>query len=352
MNYTEWKQEYLELLIKLIKQHEYSKDYTQTYITELANELLERGGFFEDFNWWKEVSPKKASKESFKLWLADYFEEQTMDIQKVLEQHKIWVDSNGKEGERADLSDATLINLDLSGVDLRGAQLRDINLSGADLRNTNLSDADLTDANLRGAWLMGATLEHANLSETNLSNADLTDANLSSARLMGASLKCADLYGANLSGTNLIDADLSGTILNCADLKSADLMYSKLIGARLISADLSGADLRNTNLSGAHLTDANLRGADLREANFNQTILPKSTFIILGEYYFVSICGDCVRAGCQVYSASEWRQFSMHDISRMHGLRAIRFYPRLLDIIDFYCGKGERPEWLKERNNG
>ena len=154
-----------------------------------------------------------------------------MDIKKVLEQHKIWVDSNGKEGERADLSDATLINLDLSGVDLRGAQLRDINLSGADLRN------------------------------------------------------------------------------------------------------------------------ANLRGADLRGADFTQTILPKSTFIILGEEYFVSICGDCVRAGCQIYSASEWRQFSMHDISRMHGLRAIRFYPRLLDIIDFYCGKGERPEWLKERNN-
>ena len=71
------------------------------------------------------------------------FEEQTMDIQKVLEQHKIWVDSNGKEGERADLSDATLINLDLSGVDLRGAQLRDINLSGADLRNANLRGADL-----------------------------------------------------------------------------------------------------------------------------------------------------------------------------------------------------------------
>ena len=79
MNYTEWKQEYLELLIELIKQHEYSKDYTQVYITELANELLERGGFFEDFEWWKDVSPKKASKESIKLWLADYFEEENND---------------------------------------------------------------------------------------------------------------------------------------------------------------------------------------------------------------------------------------------------------------------------------
>ena len=42
MNYTEWKQEYLELLIELIKQHQYSKNYTQDYIDELVIELLER----------------------------------------------------------------------------------------------------------------------------------------------------------------------------------------------------------------------------------------------------------------------------------------------------------------------
>ena len=74
MNYTEWKQEYLERLIQLIKQHEYSKDYTQTYITELANELLERGGFFEDFGHWEVTPPEQAVKESFELWRTDYFE--------------------------------------------------------------------------------------------------------------------------------------------------------------------------------------------------------------------------------------------------------------------------------------
>lgn len=79
MNYSEWKQEYLELLIELIKQHEYSKDYTQTYITELANELLERGGFFEDFGHWEVTPPEQAVKESFELWLIDYFEEENND---------------------------------------------------------------------------------------------------------------------------------------------------------------------------------------------------------------------------------------------------------------------------------
>ncbi|MBI0154145.1 hypothetical protein [Gilliamella sp. W8128] len=75
MNYNEWKQEYLELLIELIKQHEYSKNYTQTYITELANELLERGGFYKDFGHWEVTPPAQAVKESFELWLTDYFED-------------------------------------------------------------------------------------------------------------------------------------------------------------------------------------------------------------------------------------------------------------------------------------
>ncbi|CNI15594.1 pentapeptide repeat-containing protein [Yersinia frederiksenii] len=35
----------------------------------------------------------------------------------------------------------------------------------------------------------------------------------------------------------------------------------------------------------------------------------------------------------------------------MDGKTALKFYPRLLDIIDLYLGKGERPEWLNESSN-
>lgn len=31
----------------------------------------------------------------------------------------------------------------------------------------------------------------------------------------------------------------------------------------------------------------------------------------------------------------------------MDGIAALKFYPRLLDIIDFYVGKGDRPERVK-----
>ncbi|EOI6457447.1 pentapeptide repeat-containing protein, partial [Yersinia enterocolitica] len=98
------------------------------------------------------------------------------------------------------------------------------------------------------------------------------------------------------------------------------------------------------NLRGASLCYANLRYANLRGAS-----LPDRTYVIMGEKYYLQISnGENVRAGCQNYTAEEWRKFSKRDIANMDGKTALKFYPRLLDIIDFYLGKGERPEWLNE----
>ncbi|ELI2732612.1 pentapeptide repeat-containing protein [Salmonella enterica] len=180
------------------------------------------------------------------------------------------------------------------------------------------SSADLRDANLFNANLCGANLRDANLCGANLCDADLRDANL---------------CGADLCGANLFDANLCG-----ADLRGADLC-----GANLFDANLCGADLR-----GANLFDANLRGADLRGANLCDADLPDLTFVILGEKYFISITnGEYVRAGCQNHTVEEWRKYSKQEITEMDGRKALKFYPRLLSIIDFYLGAGEWPDWVK-----
>ncbi|ELZ7953820.1 pentapeptide repeat-containing protein [Salmonella enterica] len=162
------------------------------------------------------------------------------------------------------------------------------------------------------------------------SRADLCDANLRGANLYGANLYGANLYGANLRGANL---------------RGANLCDANLRGANLYGANLYGADLRGANLYGADLRGANLYGADLRGAN-----LPDLTFVILGEKYFISITnGEYVRAGCQNHTVEEWRKYSKQEIAEMDGRKALKFYPRLLDIIDFYIGKGERPDWLTSK---
>ncbi|EKE2620297.1 pentapeptide repeat-containing protein [Salmonella enterica] len=207
------------------------------------------------------------------------------DLSKILEEHKVWITSMRESGSRADLRGANLCGANLRDADLCGADLRGADLCGADLRGANLCGADLRDADLCGA--------------------DLRGADLCGADLRGANLCGADLRGANLCGANLCDADLRG-------------------------ADLCGADLR---------------GADLRGAN-----LPDLTFVILGEKYFISITnGEYVRAGCQNHTVEEWRKYSKQEIAEMDGRKALKFYPRLLDIIDFYIGKGERPDWLASK---
>ncbi|EMB6791644.1 pentapeptide repeat-containing protein, partial [Salmonella enterica] len=111
-----------------------------------------------------------------------------------------------------------------------------------------------------------------------------------------------------------------------------------------------GANLYGANLCGANLCGANLCGADLRGANLRGANLPDLTFVILGEKYFISITnGEYVRAGCQNHTAEEWRNFSKQEIAEMDGRDALKFYPRLLDIIDFYLGKGSRPDWLTSK---
>ncbi|EJL8697060.1 pentapeptide repeat-containing protein [Salmonella enterica] len=160
----------------------------------------------------------------------------------------------------------------------------------------------------------------------------------------------ADLRGADLRGANLCGADLRGADLRGANLRGADLRGANLRGANLRGADLCGADLCGADLCGADLCGADLRGADLRGANLFGADLPDLTFVILGEKYFISITnGEYVRAGCQNHTVEEWRKYSKQEIAEMDGRKALKFYPRLLDIIDFYIGKGERPDWLTSK---
>ena len=110
-------------------------------------------------------------------------------LNKILEEHKHWVDEdceNWKE-MRADLRNANLLNANLRGTDFHGANLHNANLSGACLLNADLHNADLSSANL-----------------------------------LNADLRVADLHDANLRGACLLNANLRGADLHNADLRSAE----------------------------------------------------------------------------------------------------------------------------------
>ena len=118
------------------------------------------------------------------------------ELNEILANHKLWIDSNSKYGNRANLRGAILNDADLHRADLRGANLNDANLNDA-----NLNDADLRGANLNDADLSGANLNDANLHRADLSSADLSGATLNDANLRGANLdySCLPLWCGSLS---------------------------------------------------------------------------------------------------------------------------------------------------------
>ena len=85
------------------------------------------------------------------------------ELKKILEDHKLWLDSEEEEGARANLTGAYLRGANLKGADLYGAGLEGADLYVANLKGANLYGADLTGVNLRAANLYGADLYRADL---------------------------------------------------------------------------------------------------------------------------------------------------------------------------------------------
>ena len=80
------------------------------------------------------------------------------DFNKILKDHKLWLDSDGEKGTRANLSRANLSEAYLSEANLSGANLSRADLSGATLSEAYLSGAKF-DVNFRDvSWFESAVI--------------------------------------------------------------------------------------------------------------------------------------------------------------------------------------------------
>ena len=135
-------------------------------------------------NWLKE----KEERQKIHQFLAVERGEENSDLKqrtigleefgRIIRDHRLWLNSNGKEGSRAYLVEANLDGANLEGANLKRANLKGANLYGADLERANLKGANLLGANLEGANLDGANLEGANLDGANLEGANLEGARI------------------------------------------------------------------------------------------------------------------------------------------------------------------------------
>ena len=208
-------------------------------------------------------------------------------LSEILKQHRLWLDSYGKKGQRADLQKTDLRETNLSHAILNRACLK-----GAFLNNAHLSHTELSGANLYGANLKNAFLSNTDLSKANLHNADLREAKIINCDLQKTKLQKANLNCSTLDSVTLIDANICEAILNYAyinnsimnganftgvDLSETRLNHcylyeSKLNKTKLFGTSFLSCSLKNTDFSGAEMGNTILSNVDLSTANIDGII--------------------------------------------------------------------------------
>ena len=172
------------------------------------------------------------------------------ELEMILKNHKLWLDTHGAEGEQACLSYMDLTGVNLENADLYMANLIGTNLQGANLENKDLRAVDFTWADLSNANISGANLSYAIMDGADLSGANMRYSRFIYASLANADMSMSDLQGAIFTAANLRGANLTCSYMSCAYLRSANLEGANLTNADLKDANINHVDLYNANLTG------------------------------------------------------------------------------------------------------
>ncbi len=210
------------------------------------------------------------------------------------------LDLSGAQLSGANLEDAVLGRVCLTGATMGAINLRDAYLGGA-----KLNDAFLDRATLEGTILRGAQMARTSLRFADARWADLGDATLNDAIMRNADLREAKLIGAHLARVDLREASLQQANFIQADLTDAFLFESMLQRTLFTDADMTGCDLRRTQLN----AESRLNGAKLDRASLEQILFKETNLAVVEwkpftvtrangepEHFGVILLGDEVEA--------------------------------------------------------
>lgn len=213
------------------------------------------------------------------------------ELNRLLNQHEVWLTGPMDMNDRPDLSGLELRNADLSKRKLHKAYFRGSNLENAKFNSSDLSEADFSGAILRGACFPGADLRAVFAVNADMSHCDFykdkSQKLVNGVRVMGP-VGPAKMIKARLAAANLSHASFA-----CADLSGSDIQRCVCVGTHFVSANLSNcigqnADFENADFLLANLEDADLRNSVLTNVNLHQTNLIKADLRNTTGRFFLS----------------------------------------------------------------
>lgn len=207
-------------------------------------------------------------------------------IKTIVDDHKTWIETGGKEGDRATF---------------RNKRLPDVDFGMADLRGAVFCDADLTGASFHGANLRGAHMSRANLTRACLHDACLLD-----------------VAAYNVNFTQIAAADMQAVGGNFC---GANFQGAYLRGANFTESDLSLANFAKARLPHASFHDACTDGANFIDAKLNNVIGDGIRIRTLQlEPYNVVYTHTHMSIGCKTFPIDDWWKITPEEAADMSEL--------------------------------
>ncbi len=155
---------------------------------------------------------------------------------------------------RVNFTKANLSYAILQEARLEKALLDECEFIGADLSRAGLNESSAKMTGFGGANLSHASMINVDLSDSVLSRSKLVETDLRASNLSRARLSEADLSGAVFTRANLENSDLKHSNVENTNFELANMQGCRLLGIRNFKkADWIGADIRGLDLRGAYL---------------------------------------------------------------------------------------------------
>ncbi|MBI5520495.1 MAG: DUF2169 domain-containing protein [Desulfovibrio sp.] len=160
-----------------------------------------------------------------------------------------------------------------AGADVTGATIKDLDFSGQDLSGIDFSKARISKCLFKGTKLAGARLDEAMIQGCDFTGADVSGASLHRTVLKESLLDKANLRGAVGEMTIIQKSSLKEADLSECDLKQAVVQHSALAGLKLTNARLalsvfSDGDATGLTADGARFEKCVFKKAGLDKASF------------------------------------------------------------------------------------
>lgn len=196
-----------------------------------------------------------------------------MQLQAIVDQHLLWLETDGQEGKRANFRGLDLSGEEFPAVQLSQASFRNAILDGAHFNGTLLEEADFSEAHCHDTVFENCIMLRALFSRGDLQGAKFRHCHIEKGNFLQAKAPTVHFHDCHLLAANFREAVLSGADIARSELHQATLRSVVMQQARIKDSTLAEADCREADFTNTQCHNVIWKDATCKNAKFEGVLL-------------------------------------------------------------------------------